>query len=182
MNLRLAFAVLASVLALGAAATALLRSPKPAAPSRQDAFSHSFAILRTPSETPQTLAGNGSLKSAQLAAPSVQFDNAQRAGTAHGGLWILASERMLCIAQPRGAACSGEGSARQSGVVLGTFLPPTHGRPTPHSFLLQGLVPDDVNRVLVLIGEHQRLLVHVRRNVFSVERDQPVRLLKVLRN
>jgi len=61
-------------------------------------------------------------------------------------------------------------------------MPPNKEDPLPHSFVLQGLVSDDVQRVLVLIGTHHRHIVHVRHNVFSVERDQPVHLIRLLRN
>jgi hypothetical protein len=43
------------------------------------------------------------------------------------------------------------------------------------------VVPDDVYRVLLVIGQHRELVTAVKDNVFSVEKDAPVRLKRLLR-
>lgn len=49
-----------------------------------------------------------------------------------------------------------------------------------HNFLVQGLVPDGVRRVLVVIGTHRRAAVGVEENVFSVKAEQPIHVERLL--
>jgi len=121
-----------------------------------------------------------SLASAAGVEPHAQFRNAQLA-MGERPLWVLTSERSLCIAQPKAASCTAKRRASREGVFLGTFRIPTKRYPSPHNFLLQGLTPDGVDGVLVIVGESRRLVVDVKDNVFAIERDQPVHRLKLLR-
>lgn len=72
--------------------------------------------------------------------------------------------------------------ARHEGVFLGTFRPPTNRDPTLHDFLVQGVVPNDVGRVLLVLGSHRKAIVAVRANVFSFEADEPIHVKSLLRH
>ena len=88
----------------------------------------------------------------------------------------------MCIAQPRGASCAPTEVAIKEGVLLGTFRPPTQRQPIPHDFVLQGVVPDGISKVLVVTGQDRGFVATVKGNSFSVESDEPVRLKRLLQN
>ena len=142
-----------------------------------------FYILRTPPEELRraerkhilnTLASNGSQTLAS---------EAQMVDTDHGYLWIVTtSKHVLCIAQSRGVGCAPIKAAVNKGVFLGVFQPPTKQRSGFHDFLVQGVVPDSVKRVVVVIGEARTHTIAVKENVFSVEAEQPVHVKRLLRH
>ena len=144
-------------------------------------FHDSFGILRTFPEQAETATDRQSFKSAELVEPRARFKNLQLVARGSNRLWVLSTGQQLCVAQPKGASCAPKKVSIEKGVLLGTFRPPTKRKPFPHNFLLQGVVPDDVEKVLVVIGKDRQLVVDVKRNVFSVERDDPVHLKRLLR-
>lgn len=120
-----------------------------------------------------------SLKNVSLVEPRARIEDVARAeGASH--FYVAATEKLLCLTQPRGATCARWGIAKQRGLVLGTFEPPTHGHPRPHDFLLQGIAPNGVRHVMVVIGQSHQITVKVENNAFSVKRDRPVRLKRLL--
>jgi hypothetical protein len=152
-------------------------SPPPTQSHRVREF---FALLRSPSVNVRNPAARSSLMSAAFAKPRVRFTHAYLAE--RDGLWVLSSKRWLCIAQAEAVSCAPTTVAIKEGVLLATFRPPTKRFPAPRDFLLQGLVPDDVQQVVVTIGKRRQLILDVKNNVFSVERDQPVHLKRLLRD
>jgi hypothetical protein len=143
-------------------------------------YRRAFRFLGAPQETPRSPADKDSVKHVWLVDPHAHPEQTQLVSL-HPFLWAVSTERLLCISQPRGAACASKWGAARRGVLLATFQPPTPRQPKPHDFLLQGLVPDDVNEVAVVIGKLQHQRVVVTRNTFSVKRDKPVRLLRLIR-
>jgi hypothetical protein len=95
-------------------------------------------------------------------------------------IWVISAGQQLCIAQVRGAACAPKYRARHEGVFLGTFRPPTKRDPALHDFLVQGLVPNGVRQVALVIGTHRTVVIDVKENVFSFERDEPVHVKRLL--
>jgi hypothetical protein len=171
--------VLVSFVLLGAGRLASL-SPSDSPPAGQGPrMSESFKLLRSPQELTHTDADRRSFEAASLAGPHVEFEVTQRVAK-HDSLWVLATDRLLCVAQPRGAACAPKSAALKHGVPLGTFRPPTADHPVPHDFVLQGVAPDGVRKVLVVIGKDRQFVADVKRNIFSVERDEPVHLKELL--
>lgn len=169
-----------AVVIAGALVAALGRSsPSAPYPSADSSLSDSFEILRSPSQDAYSPSARRSLRSAALVEPDARISGFHLAKAA-SEFWVLPTQRSLCIAQPRGASCVPKKVAVRDGVFLATFRPPTKHFPAPRDFLLQGLVPDGVGRVFILIGKRRRLIVDVKRNAFSVERDQPVHLMRLL--
>lgn len=148
--------------------------------STRDSFDvkHSFAILRSSSESPRK-ADLEIINNVKVVDPTAQAASTHLASR-RDGLWVVSTEELLCITQARGAACGLQEEAAKRGILLGTFQPPTQRHPKPHAFQLQGLVPDDVAQVLLIEGA-RRFRVDVRRNFFSVERNKPVHFLRLLR-
>lgn len=181
MKTRFPLSLLALALLLVMVGVGVLASSDSAPVPQRHGLWESFAILRSSPEEALTAADRKSFKSAALVESHGRIESAQRVRN-HGSLWVLCAGRHLCIAQPRGAACALENAASRHGVVLGTFLPPTGRHPIPHNFLLQGVVPDDVRKVMVVIGADRQLIARVTGNAFSVERDEPVRLKRLLRD
>lgn len=159
-----------------------------AEPSTRHSLNHglrrAFRILRTP---PEELRGNERvriLKNFTAAGPQTIASKPQLVGTEHGRLWIFStSKHMLCIVQARGGGCAPLKAAIKRGAYLGVFRPPTKQRPVLHNFLAQGVVPDDVKRVLVLVGTKRprTRVVPVKDNIFSVGAEQPVHVKRLLR-
>jgi len=170
----------ASVLALASGVAALLLfASSESSPGPQRPISASFRLLRTPSDEPQSSRARQSWRSAAVVAPTARFTDAQLA-VATEDLWVVTSNHLLCLAQPRGAACAPKRTAVKEGVFLGTFHPPDSHKPRPHGFLLQGVVPDGVVQVALVVGRHRHLIVDIRVNIFSVERDKPVHLERLI--
>lgn len=96
--------------------------------------------------------------------------------------WVFSTTHQLCLVQMRGASCASKYVARHEGVFLGTFRQPTRREPILHDFLVQGLVPDGVRKVQLVIGSNHKVLVAVRENSFSFESDQPVHVKRLLRS
>lgn len=181
LKTRLPLVLLLATLLMGAIGISLVaNSTPPQAPQHQE-IGGVFRILRGPPETARSGADRRSLKSLSITAPGESLESAQLA-VEHSHLWVLSTERFLCLAQPKGSACTPKNMAIRAGVLLGTFQPPTKEIAAPHNFLLQGLVPDDVRRVQVIIGRDHLRIVNVTSNVFSIERDQPVHLKRLLRS
>lgn len=140
----------------------------------------SFGILQTQEEGPVTPADKRSLRNAIDIAPYPRFRTRQLAHRP-GSLWVFASDRSLCLAQPKAASCAPMGEAIREGVFLGTFAPPNSNRPYPHDFVLQGVLPDNVRQVVVVLGRRRRLVVEVTNNVVSLRWQEPIRVARLRR-
>jgi hypothetical protein len=160
----------------GGALLSIRGEPSPEGQSLDSAFS----VLHSPTEMAHNRDDERSWKNTGLVAPKTHFVNAQLVEE-RARLWLFSSDRLLCLAQPRGAACAPGVEAIKEGLVLGTFQPPTASDPEPHDFSLEGVVPDDVNQVLVVVGKHIEVVVDVKSNIFAIERDRPVHLKRLLR-
>lgn len=171
------------VLALVAGAVPALRVLFPGSQSESEprGISRYVEILSSSPEIPQTAIDRAALRNVRLVNRRARFSDTQLASQDRH-LWLVSTPGLLCVADPRGAACAAKSVAINRGVVLGTFQPPSSNQPKIHNFLLQGVVSNDVDKVLVVIGDHQQLTIPVRQNVFSVERDKPVHLMRLLRN
>jgi hypothetical protein len=102
--------------------------------------------------------------------------------TKHGSVWIFEADDLVCLAHSRGAACAPRGDAIQNGVMLGVFSPPDAHHRALHNFLVQGLVPDGVYRVLAVIDPSHRVLVDVHRNVFTIAADTPIHVKRLVQH
>lgn len=137
-----------------------------------------FAVLRSPPEhLPGTLARHIArlLKASERAKPVIT----QLARTRGGSIWILLTEKELCLAQADfgSVSCKPKRAARSRGVVLGTFDPPSRAKPYLHRFLVLGVMPDGVKYVSATIGRHlheRHIKVSVQDNVFAIAAEQPV--------
>jgi hypothetical protein len=152
-------------------------------PSQIQRLQDSFSILRTP---PETLRGSERARILRTIAfrPQAITGEQQLAGTSHGRLWIFTTSRhLLCVVQERGGGCAAIKLALKQGVYLGVFRPPTKRRPVLHDFLVQGVVPDGVRQVMVLVGAKRprTRVVPVKDNVFSAGAEQPVHVKRLLR-
>lgn len=112
----------------------------------------------------------------------VELANTHLAVTEQGRLWVFRVGRQVCLGNTRGVACASSRKAMRTGVVLGVFDPPDRHRRTLHNFLLQGIAPDDVSQVEVLIDNRRSLTVDVVGSVFSVAANQPIHLKRLLRD
>lgn len=141
-----------------------------------------FSVLRTPPEAaPRRVMDSllGTIPQQEANELSVRRALAIRTQDA---TWVFLTRHQVCLAQIRAASCASKYVARREGVFLGTFRPPTRQDPTPHGFLVQGLVPNNVRKVLLIIGSHRKTVVAVRGNVLSIERDRPVHVKRLLWN
>lgn len=159
------------------AVAAYISLPGPADSGRS--VDAAFGLLRTHQELPRSPADWRSLASATAVEPHAQFANRQLV-RGRASLWVLSSGRSMCISQPKAASCAPTEVAEREGVFLGTFTPPTKRRPFPHDFLLQGIVPDGVRQVKLVVGESKQLVANVRGNVISVRRAEPVHVKRLL--
>jgi hypothetical protein len=149
--------------------------------ARRDAkLAASFSIFRTPAETPPQ-AANQRIKEALDTYKADTVLNPQLARTEQGPLWIFHTARLVCISHRRGTACSRVYWAIKEGVSLGVFDPPDEHRRDLHNFLVQGIAPDEVARVQVLVNNRRQLTVDIRENVFSIEADNPIHIKRLLR-
>jgi len=146
--------------------------------SMQDAFS----VLRTRPEAPPRQIATVLIDTIARREAHESVEHRMLAHRAGSSIWIFSTAHQLCIAQLRGASCATKSIARREGVFLGTFRPPTNHEPSLHDFLVQGLVPDGVRKVLLVVGSHRKIVVGVRSNVFSFEDDQPVHVKRLLRS
>lgn len=180
MTHRLVVAFLLAALVAGAAAGIDALSAESPSSQRSTNTSQLFEIFGTAAETPRTEADRVSLRNVRLVDSKGVPTNRQLVSQREG-LWAVATGHLLCIAQARGAACASQREAYEKGVLLGTFKPPNHRQSKPHDFQLQGLVPDDVEQVLLVVGVRKHLVIDVTHNLFSVERDKPVHLIRLVR-
>jgi hypothetical protein len=147
----------------------------------RDAIAAAFQVFRTPAETPpqeekrRINEGLATYKARRV------FDT-QLATTAQGPLWIFRTTRFVCISHARGMACAPKRRAMQEGVSLGVFDPPDEHQRGLHNFLVQGIAPDNVSRVQVLINNNRHLTIDVNQGVFSIAADKPIHLKRLLRN
>jgi hypothetical protein len=138
-----------------------------------------FHIFRTPTETPSgpeaRRIGAGINGLAEIASTQLVI-------TEHGRLWVFRTGRQACIGHTRGMACTPWRKAVREGLVLGVFDPPDKHRRGLHNFLIQGLAPDDVGGVQVLINNSRYSTVDVEENVFSAAADKPIHVKWLLRD
>lgn len=155
-------------------------SAGPPSSPRSHASVAGFEIFETSREVPHTFTDKASLHNVRLVDPrEVPLD--RQLASWRRRLWVVSTKHLLCIAQVRGAACASRSEAVQKGVILGTFHPPSPRQPVPNEFQLQGLVPDSVTQVLLLIGNRERQLVDVSHNVFLLKREKPIHLIRLIR-
>ena len=104
----------------------------------------------------------------------LKADLVQRARTDEGTAWVFLNGSEICLAQGgRGSVACSPVTRAKEGVSLGAFSPPSEQIPRPHDFLLLGLAPDGVTKVVVVIGARRRTLA-VRNNLFAASGDRPV--------
>jgi hypothetical protein len=142
---------------------------------------HSYQLLRSPPEQPHTPADRRSLANVSHYHPDAPISNPQLANR-HHHIWVVVSGHLLCLAEPRGVACKPKSASRAEGIMLGTFQPPSKRIPVPHNFLLEGIVPDNVSRLVLIVGRSQARTIVVRHNVFLVRGDEPVRVKRLIRH
>lgn len=157
------------------------RSPEQGSSTHHSRLAAAFRIFRTPTKTlPQRDARriNADLEANGLPRPA----EIHLAATEQGRLWVFNSARQICISHVRGIACSSWRQAMQAGLFLGVFDPPDEHRRDLHNFLVQGIVPNDVDRVLVLVNNRRHLTLDVEENVFSLAADRPIHVKRLLRD
>jgi len=106
----------------------------------------------------------------------------QRARTPDGVAWVFLEGSEVCLVQGQSGsvACSPQPRAEAEGVSLGAFTPPSKRIPRPHDFLLMGLAPDGIRKVVVTIGK-RRQKIAVRDNLFSASGSQPILIKQLVR-
>ena len=114
--------------------------------------------------------------------PAARVTRLHRSYTASGYVWVVATERLMCIVHSRGSACAPIPRAIQGGVVLGVFDPPDGHHKEPHNFLMLGLVPDGVTTVSGLVNYHRRILLPVKGNLVSATGDEPIHVKRLVRD
>lgn len=172
--------LVAVILLIGIAAAAKVANSDDAG-SAQPGLQGAFSVLRTrPEAAPRRVMDNllGTIPRQEANVLSARRPLAVRTRDA---TWVFATRHQVCLAQIRAASCASKHVARRDGVFLGTFRPPTRQDPTLHGFLVQGLVPNNVRKVLLVIGSHGKAVVSVRGNVFSFEADKPVHVKRLQR-
>lgn len=165
------------IIAVGIAVDRSVTAPAP--PEHHGVEDH-FSILRSPPEEARSRNARRGLKNLTILKAHPLTSKIQLGSRQRGGLWIIPTKRQLCLSQQRGVSCAPKRAAINNGIVLGTFRPPTSTIPAPHDFLVQGLVPDDVKRVLAIVGHHRQVVIDVNHNLFSIERDEPVNVARLL--
>jgi len=151
-------------------------------PSHIQGLQRSFSILHTPPEQLRGSERKRILRTISFHGSQVMTSEPQLADTEHGHLWIFTtSKHLLCVVQARGGGCAPISLALKQGVYLGVFRPPTKQRPGLHDFLVQGVVPDGVKWVSILVGEHRTRVIPVKENVFSAAAEQPIHVKRLLR-
>lgn len=175
LALLIAALTIAVVITSGSSTSELERS------SLDKALASSFQIFRTPTETPPQAEAHR-ISGALDTYNASKVANIQRAATEQGPLWMFHTARFLCISHTRGMACDREQRAVREGVSLGVFDPPDQHRSGMHNFLVQGIVPNDVKQVLVLINNRRKVILDVKENVFSIAGDRPIHVKRLLRD
>jgi hypothetical protein len=156
------------------------RGTKQDSSARDNTLATAFHVFRTPvedlsqAEARRIRAG---LKANGLAGAT----DTHLAATGQGRLWVFTTADHMCISHMRGMACDRKRRATHEGLFLGVFDPPDEDRRDPHNFLVQGIAPDDVGRVQVLI-DSRYLTVDVKENVFSVTANKPIHIKRLLRD
>lgn len=146
-------------------------------------LSESFSILRTPPETIPSPEEHRVLSAIQMFDPDATLLMTQLGHRdTDGSVWVILTERLMCLTHTRGTACAPAPRAIKEGVVSGVFSPPSRHRSALHEFMVQGVVPNGVRQVLVTVDNRRHLLVDVKRNLFSVERDAPVHVKQLVRD
>ena len=163
---------------MGLVAAAIAVSSTEHMADQQGIRSH-FSILRTPSESFSPAVAARIKRSLVSYEDHALMSDIQLAWAA-GSMWIFSTQRLLCLAQRRAVVCAPKGRASREGVFLGTFRPPTNRKHVLHKFLVQGLVPDGVERILAVIGSRRKVVVDVKANVFSVRSEKPIHIERLL--
>jgi hypothetical protein len=184
MKLTLALsALLCAVLAIGCGQGQEPTQPTPTGNGGLSTALATFSVLQSPAERlPRPLRLHlgrilGHYLHSQFHPTSVQ-----RVRSANGIMWTFVDGAAVCVAQGgRGSvACSQAGRAESEGVSLGVFTPPSERVPWPHDFLMVGLVPNQIDQVLVTIGRRQRTIA-VHSNMFSASGGSPVLIKRLIR-
>jgi hypothetical protein len=107
----------------------------------------------------------------------------QRSRTSHGTVWAFVNNSAICLAQGGfgSVACSNWNPGLNKGVILGTFTPPSGRIKRPHDFLVLGLVPNGVGRVLLTVGGRRHRVAVVSHNVFTATGDAPILVARLIR-
>ena len=176
LALSIAALAVAIVIASGSSSSELRR------PSLDKALALSFQIFRSPTETLPQVAAHRISKALDDTYNANRASNSQLATTKEGPLWVFHAARFVCISHARGMACDRVRRAMREGVSLGVFDPPDAHRRGMHNFLVQGIVPNDVKQVLVVINNRRQLTLDVNANVFSIAADRPIHVKRLLRD
>lgn len=139
-----------------------------------------FRILRTPPEDARVRADLQGLANIHLYAPGAPISDLQLT-IVRQHLWVASAGGQLCLAQPKGVACKPKEAATSEGVMLGTFQPPSERIPVPHEFRLQGVFPDNVSHILVVVGKGRRRAIGVHHNIVSMTEAKPIHVERLLR-
>lgn len=149
--------------------------------SSRPAIPPAFKVFLTPPESIPKEEERAIWKSISAFRPESPITLAHLVSTPYGGLWVFATSNLVCIAHRRGAACTPWGKAERRGVFLSVFRPPTRSQPQMHDFLVLGLVPNSVRRVIAVSGR-TRVATAVRENVFTFAGDRPILLRRLKSN
>jgi hypothetical protein len=105
----------------------------------------------------------------------------QRAQTSDTVAWVFLNGKAMCLAQGNrgGLACSPRARVEAEGLSLGVFTPPSKQIPRAHDFLLMGLWPDQVRKVVVTLGTEQRT-EPIRNNLFSDSAERPLLIARAI--
>jgi hypothetical protein len=106
----------------------------------------------------------------------------QRAKTPDGVAWVFLNGSEVCLAEGvrKSVACTSREQAREDGVFLGTFSPPSPQIPRLHDFQVFGLTPDSVTGVEVKV-KTRRHTVAVENNLLSASADHPILIKRLVR-
>lgn len=108
----------------------------------------------------------------------LQFDQAQRAYTSAGGVWVLYGQDRMCAVQARGGAltCLATRLAVKQGLVLGLFIAPARPTELPNNFLVLGIAPDWARVARLRIGQREIREIPIRGNAYALRARQPIHL------
>ncbi len=146
----------------------------------QNAIEGSFHIFAAP-HTPPTPTERGRLSEAiERYESAARLLQVHRVETTHGRLWVILTERFICLHNVGGTACAPKHQAAKNGVVLGLFSPPDQRHAEMHDFLVQGLAPNRYQQALLVINNQRHTVEDVDGNIFSVSANKPIHLKRLL--
>jgi hypothetical protein len=99
----------------------------------------------------------------------------QHIATPQGDLWLVDGREQSCLIEggKGGITCASNHLVRRYGLAVGIGDAPTQPGGKPHNFLLLGIAPDSIHRVLLKIGAGTQE-VPVRHNVYTHRANVPI--------